>query len=118
MPYQLADLTQLLLDFRDKRDWKQFHSLRNLIVSLNLESSELLELTQWKTELECEQMTTNAEAREHLAAELADVFSYLLLLAEHSGIDLADALVSKLKTNNGRYPVDKSKGSSTKYDKF
>lgn len=109
-----AAFTARVLEFRDERNWAQFHSLRNLIVSLNLEASELLELTQWKNDAEMAAMAASAEAQEALRDECADVLIYLLLIAENAGIDLEDAANAKLGKNAARYPVDLSYGSSRK----
>ena len=111
----LKTLTQALLKFRDERNWAQFHTLRNLIVSLNLEASELLELTQWKNDEDMAALTDNAEAREALRDECADVLLYLLLIAEKAGIDLEEAAHAKLEKNAAKYPVEKAYGSSRKY---
>ena len=106
----LAELTQALLQFRDERNWAQFHTLRNLIVSLNLEAAELLELTQWKSEEEM--LGISGEA---LRDECADVLLYLLLIADKAGINLEEAARNKLKKNAKKYPIEKSYGSSRKY---
>lgn len=111
-------LREALLRFRDERDWAQFHSLRNLIVSLNLEASELLELTQWKRDEEMAALMQDPAAREALADECADVFLYLLLVADAAGIDLLDAARAKLAKNAEKYPVDKAYGRSDKYDRL
>ncbi|MEI7431358.1 MAG: MazG-like family protein, partial [Betaproteobacteria bacterium] len=74
----LNNLTQALLNFRDERNWAQFHTLRNLIVSLNLEAGELLELTQWKSDEEIAALPANPEAQESLRDVCADVLLYLL----------------------------------------
>ena len=108
-------LTQALLQFRDERDWAQFHTLRNLIVSLNLEAAELLELTQWKSDAEMAALPRDAGALDALRDECADVLLYLLLIADKAGIDLEAAARAKLAKNAGKYPVDKSYGSSRKY---
>ena len=106
----LAELTQALLQFRDERNWAQFHTLRNLIVSLNLEAAELLELTQWKSEEEMLEISGEA-----LRDECADVLLYLLLIADKAGINLEEAARNKLKKNAKKYPIEKSYGSSRKY---
>ena len=106
----LPELTQALLQFRDERNWAQFHTLRNLIVSLNLEAAELLELTQWKSEEEMLEISGEA-----LRDECADVLLYLLLIADKAGINLEEAARNKLKKNAAKYPVEKSYGSSRKY---
>lgn len=108
-------LTAEVRAFRDARDWRQFHSLRNLIVSLNLEAAELLELTQWKTDAEIDALPADAKAAEDLRDECADILLLLLLVADKAGIDLAQAAWSKLVKNNEKYPVDKAYGSRAKY---
>jgi len=108
-------LTAALLAFRDARDWRQFHSLRNLITSLNLEAAELLELTQWKTDAEIDALPADPKAGEALRDECADILLYLLLIADTAGIDLAAAARAKLVKNAEKYPVDKAFGSRAKY---
>lgn len=115
---ELEVLTKALLEFRDARDWQQFHSLRNLIVSLNLEAAELLELTQWKQDAEIESISDNPSALSALRDECADILLYLLLIADKTGIDLAKAAEEKLLKNAAKYPVEKSYGSSAKYTTF
>ena len=111
----LRELTEEVLKFRDARNWGQFHDLRQLIVSLNLEAAELLELTQWKSDAEIAALPADAAGREALSDECADVLLYLLLLAERAGIDLETAARDKLRKNAKKYPVEKSYGSSRKY---
>ncbi|HEX7649341.1 MAG TPA: nucleotide pyrophosphohydrolase [Noviherbaspirillum sp.] len=111
----LASLTAKLLAFRDERNWKQFHTLKDLIISLNLEAAELLELTQWKPDAELARLKSDERFRECLRDECADVLLYLLLIAEDAGIDLMQAAESKLVKNTAKYPVDKFYGSAKKY---
>lgn len=111
----LDALTSELLAFRDARDWQQFHSLRNLITSLNLEAAELLELTQWKSDAEIEALPAEAKSAEALRDECADILLYLLLIADTAGIDLVGAARRKLLKNAEKYPVDKAYGSRAKY---
>ena len=111
----IQELTLALCKFRDARNWAQFHSLRQLIVSLNLEAGELLELTQWKSDDEIDDLPNDAKTREALRDECADILLYLLLIAEKTGIDLEDAARSKLEKNAQKYPVAKSYGSRRKY---
>jgi len=114
----IADLSALVTRFRDDRNWSQFHTLRNLIVSLNLEAGELLELTQWKPDPEIDALPSDVALRVALEDECADVLAYLLLIADRAGIDLAHALRAKMDKNAQKYPVDASYGSSRKYTKF
>ena len=108
-------LTVALKAFRDERNWQQFHTLRNLITSLNLEAAELLELTQWKTDAEVEALPANPESAEALRDECADILLYLLLIADKARIDLAEAARNKLVKNAEKYPVAKFFGSRAKY---
>ena len=114
----LAELARLVTDFRDARDWRQFHSLRNLLVSLNLEAAELLELAQWRSDEEIEAMAADPVQRDALCDELGDVFAYLLLIADRAGVDLAAALRTKMAKNELKYPVHLARGSREKYDRL
>jgi NTP pyrophosphatase (non-canonical NTP hydrolase) len=105
----------LLIRFRDERNWRQFHTLKNLIISLNLEAAELLELTQWKTDEELARLTSDAGFSEQLRDECADVFLYLLLIAGEGGFDLLQAAQEKIAKNARRYPVEQAYGSAKKY---
>ena len=111
----LEDLTRQLTAFRDARDWKQFHGLKNLIVSLNLESAELLELTQWLSDTDVEEKLQDDAFRARLSDEVADVFLYLLLICARADIDVVAAAEAKIARNEERYPVEKSKGNAKKY---
>lgn len=108
----LALLTKLQLHFRDERDWKRFHTLKNLIVSLNLEAAELLELTQWKTDEELAAHTRDPQFRENLSDECADVLLYLVLVAEAGGIDLMQAARAKIQKNARKYPAPQKPDST------
>jgi NTP pyrophosphatase (non-canonical NTP hydrolase) len=99
--------------FRDDRDWKQFHNPKDLAVSICIEAAELLELFQWKTGEESARFAV--DNRERVSEEIADVVIYLVELADITGIDLAKAIDAKLEKNAKKYPVDKSRGRSTKY---
>ena len=111
----LEKLTETLRQFRDERNWAQFHTLRNLIVSLNLEAAELLELTQWKSDDEISRLAEDPTSEEALRDECADVLLYLLLIAEKAGFDLTEAAQEKIAKNAAKYPISKSYGSRRKY---
>jgi NTP pyrophosphatase (non-canonical NTP hydrolase) len=115
MNQSLETLTERLIAFRDDRDWRQFHSLKNLIISLNLESAELLELLQWKDDAQVEAALSEPGFRAHLAEECADVLLYLLLICEHAGIDPVRAASEKIEINAAKYPVEKARGNARKY---
>ena len=95
---------KIIKEFIKQRDWEQFHDPKNLAISLNLESSEVLELFQWTKDNEI-----NKNKVTNLKDELADVYYWLLLLADHYDIDIDDALEEKIKKNEKKYPIDKSK---------
>ena len=110
---ELERLTAAVVQFRDERDWKQFHNPKDVALSLLLEAGEVLEIFQWK---DARAVAEAAQARkDDLADELADVLCYTLLMAHDLGIDLSTALAAKLRKNALKYPVDKSRGSSSKY---
>lgn len=117
-PPSNAELTKQLLAFRDARDWRQFHSLKDLILSVSLEASELVELTQWRPAQKFEDEALEEPMQQRLREECADVFLYLLLVAERAGIDLQQAAADKIEANGIKYPVEKARGKSTKYDKL
>ena len=111
----LDDLTQRLIEFRDARDWRPFHSLKNLMLSLNLEATEILELGQWKSDEEIEQAANDPAFRDRLGEECADVLLYLLLICERTHINLESAAYAKLAVNATKYPVEKARGNARKY---
>ena len=115
MSASLQNLTDRLIAFRDARDWRKFHSLKNLILSLNLESAELLELAQWKDDAQVEAALSDPEFRARLGEECADVLLYLLLICERAGIDLITAASEKIEINAAKYPVEKARGNARKY---
>lgn len=114
----IVRLTSKITKFRDERDWKQFHSLKNLIASLSIESAEMTALLQWKSDCEADELLDDAEFREKLSDEVADVLIYLLLIAEKARIDPIDAAYKKIARNEQRYPVEKSRGNSKKYNEI
>ena len=99
-----------LINFRDERDWEQFHNSKDLALAISIESAELLELFLWK---KAEDVNT-----EKVKEELADIFSFAFLLAEKYGFDVREIVLNKIKTNGDKYPIDKAKGTSKKYDEL
>lgn len=113
-----SDINQLqetLRQFAAARDWEQFHNPKNLILALVGEVGELAELFQWLTPEQSVGLITDACKREQVAHELADVFAYLLRLADVLGVDLAEALREKIAVNEKRYTVVRARGTSKKY---
>ncbi len=109
-------LQKLLREFSKEREWDQFHSPKNLAIALSVEASELLEIFQWLTEAESLDLST--EKRQCVGEEMADVFLYLLRLADRMGIDLTNEAEKKIEKNRGKYPADRVRGSSKKYTEY
>ena len=112
----LSALTKLVLDFRAARDWKQFHTPKELAISLVVEAAELLEIFQWKQGAELDQAV--AKRRSEIADELADCLHSILLLAHDLKIDLGEALFEKMRKMEEKYPVAKAKGKPRKYNEL
>ncbi len=107
-------LQQILRNFANDRDWEQFHSPRNLISALNVEAGELLELFQWESTNYVVDVN-DPETRQKIEDEIADVFIYLLRIADKLDVPLEDVALAKITKNAEKYPVEKSKGKAVKY---
>lgn len=112
----LPAIQQRIREFRDARDWMQFHNPKNLAISITLEAAELLEHFQWKTTEESEAHAQTA--REELSDEMADIAIYLIELADNIGIDLETAILRKIDKNEAKYPVEKARGNIKKYNQL
>jgi NTP pyrophosphatase (non-canonical NTP hydrolase) len=110
MSKEIDELQTLIIQFRDNRDWKQFHKIKDLLIGLNIEVSELQELFLWKSDLEIE-----AVNREKIEEEIADIFIYLTYICNEFDVDLEKAVRRKIEKNNQKYPVEKCMGSNKKY---
>ena len=99
-------IIQALVQFRNERDWQQFHDSKNLATALSIEVAELNELFLWKDVAESEKVDLN-----RLKEELADVFAYAFLLAEKHNLDVKEIVLEKIKRNGEKYPVEKAKGT-------
>lgn len=110
---KLSDLTTEVVRFRDERDWKQFHNIKDMALSLSLEIAELLELMQWKND----QILVQHLKRYHkeVGEELSDILYWVLLIAHDVDVNLAEAFSHKMKANELKYPVNRARGSSDKY---
>lgn len=100
----MKQVTEQILKFRDDRDWKQYHTEKDLAISIALEASELLENFQWKTS---EQAVS--ETKQNMKEEMADIFIYLIQLVDKLGIDLEEEVYKKLEKNAVKYPVPREK---------
>jgi NTP pyrophosphatase (non-canonical NTP hydrolase) len=107
---QFHFITNELKKFRNERDWEQFHNAKDLSIALSIEANELLEQFLWKKADEANE--------EKIKEELADVFSFALLLADKYKLDVEKIILDKIKSNEVKYPVNKAKGTAKKYNEL
>lgn len=106
----LKTITQKLIEFRDEREWSQFHDPKNLAAALSIEAAELNEIFLWK-----DSKNSHQYAPERVSEELADVLSYALLLADHYQLNILEIIESKMAKNAQKYPIELARGNSKKY---
>ena len=112
----IPSLQLQIREFRDARDWMQFHTPKDMAMAISIEAAELQEHFRW---VATEQSHARAmERRDKVKEEIADIGMYLFELADNLGIDLLEAMAEKLKKNGEKYPVEKAKGRSAKYDEL
>ena len=111
----LAQLKQFVREFRDRRDWRQFHNPKDLAIAISIESAELLEKFLWKDAKEVEEVSADLSKKEEIQEELADILLFCLSFTETTGIDLSQAIQAKLEKNETKYPADKARGTAKKY---
>jgi len=111
---EITKLQERLRAFAEQRDWKQFHSPKNLSMALIVEAAELAEHFQWLTQEESFNLVN--EKLEAVGEELADIFVYLVRLADQLDIDLSEVVERKIGLNERKYPADKVRGSAKKYN--
>jgi NTP pyrophosphatase (non-canonical NTP hydrolase) len=109
----IQKLIQTLVQFRDERDWEQFHDSKNLATAIAIEAAELNELFLWKTTQESEEVDPAK-----ISEELADILAYTLLLANKHGFDVKQMVLDKIQRNREKYPIDKAKGTARKYNEL
>jgi NTP pyrophosphatase (non-canonical NTP hydrolase) len=107
---ETEEIKQALINFRNERDWEQFHNPKDLAIAINVEAGELLELFLWKNPEEAN--------KDKVKEELADILAYSFLLAEKYGFDIKEIVMDKIRINGEKYPIDKSKGSAKKYNEL
>jgi len=110
---ELDKLINELIQFRNERDWEQFHNSKDLALGISIEAAELNELFLWKSK---EQVETVNEER--IKEELADILNYCFLLAQKHNFSPIDIVREKLEKNRQKYPIDKAKGSAKKYNEL
>jgi len=113
MNKDIKDLQKLIIQFRDDRDWRQFHKIKDLLLGLGMEVSELQELFLWKNDDEIHQIS-----KEEIEEEVADIFIFLSYICYEYNIELGEAVLEKIKKNGLKYPVEQSKGSIKKYNEL
>ena len=106
----VAELAKLIADFVDERDWNQFHSPKNISMSMAIEAAELMEHFQWISMDESREATEDVEQLNAIGEELADVMCYALALANQLGIDVSDTIDRKMRKNRIKYPVQDFQG--------
>lgn len=106
----MNDILDALKQFRDERDWEQFHNPKDLSLALNIEAGELLEAFLWKSPEDAD--------REKIKEELADVFAFAFLLADTCQFDVKEIVLEKIEKNRTKYPVNKARGTARKYDEL
>ena len=104
----MNEVKEQIKQFNEERDWDQFHSPENLAKSISIEAGELLECFQWNNNFD----------KDEVCEELADIVNYCILLADKLDVELEDIVLKKLEKTRKKYPVEKAKGVSTKYDKL
>lgn len=114
--FKLEEIVKEVIKFRDDRKWKKFHNPKNLAISISIEANELLEHFQWKDLEESKKYAENN--KDDISLEIADIVVYLLYLCHDLNIDLVYSINKKLKENNSKYPISKSKGKSLKYNQL
>jgi NTP pyrophosphatase (non-canonical NTP hydrolase) len=114
----LETLRLKLAEFAKSRDWEQFHSIRNLVLALVGEVGELAAEFQWLNDEQVETAMLDTHKREAIGSELADILAYLIRIADVAQFDLESELMKKMKVNESRYPIEKTKGSSAKYTAY
>jgi len=110
---QICDLKEKIISFRNERNWEQFHSLKELLLGLNIETAELSQLFLFKEEKQIENVALNK-----IENEIADIYIYLNYLAHHFKIDLEKAVLDKIKLNGEKYPIEKFYNSNKKYNEI
>lgn len=113
---QISNLKDRILEFAKERDWEQFHSPKNLSMAIATEASELMEHFLWQTSQDSRKDIFDEKFREQIKDEIADILIFSLEFANVAKIDLASAIDNKIRKNALKYPVDKAKGTSLKYN--
>lgn len=115
---RLQELQAKVIQFRDERDWAQYHNPKDLAISLSLEAAELLEIFQWQNADQVEVLKSDSDVHMRVTEELGDIFIYALTLAHEFGLDPTEIVLDKVRVNEEKYPVDKVRGKADKYTTY
>jgi len=107
---ETKDIMNALIEFRNERNWEQFHNPKDLAIAISAEAGELLELFLWKKHDDAD--------KDKVKEELADIFSFAFLLADKYQFDIREIILNKIKINKKKYPIEKAKGSAKKYNEL
>lgn len=118
MKSSIGDLINEIVKFRDERDWRQFHTPKDLAAAIAIESAELQERFLWKSESDITADLADPVKRDKVVEELADILIYALLLADRLDVPVDQAILTKLAANALKYPVAASRGNAKKYDEL
>lgn len=106
----IEEIINKLIEFRNERNWEQFHNSKDLAIAISVEANELLELFLWKE--------TESADKEKIKEELADILAFAFLLAHKHNLNVKEIILNKIKANAIKYPVDKAKGTAKKYNEL
>ncbi len=110
---EFKEIIDKLIEFRNERDWEQFHDSKNLATAISIEAAELNEIFLWKNIKQSEEVD-----QDRIKEELADVLAFSFLLAEKHGFNIKEIILDKIKRNGEKYPVEKAKGTAKKYNEL
>ena len=114
----IKEIQEKVIEFRDARDWAQYHNPKDLAISISLEAAELMEIFQWKDAGEVEALKGDEETRRRVKEELGDILIYALTTSHEFGFDPTDIVLDKIQINDEKYPEEKVKGKSDKYTAY
>jgi len=113
----LENISRRLADFAEKRNWDQFHTPKNLSMALAAETAELLEIFQWMTDEQSKAIASNDKEMVLVRHEIADIFIYLIRLADKLNVEIEKAILEKIELNEKKYPVELARNNATKYNR-
>ncbi|HIT89094.1 MAG TPA: nucleotide pyrophosphohydrolase [Candidatus Merdenecus merdavium] len=113
--HTIQELTKVVQEFCEERDWDQFHNPKDLAIGISTEANELLDIFRFKSDEQMKELFDNDKSRGHIEEEIADTLFFVLRFAQMNNLDLGQCLKKKIEMNNQKYPVDKIKGKNLKY---